>query len=463
MRLQFAAVAWMTLLGIAAGEETTFPYKASVTSNEVYVRSGPGKNYYPTNKLNPGDEVEVYRHDPGGWYAIRPTKGSYTWVSGRFLELTEDGLAKISADEVAARVGSEFSDIRDVIQVRLRRGEVVEVLDKKQFGSGPEAGTWYKIAPPSGEFRWIFGKYVDPDFPKDGIRKSSAENNPLLNPRPVEKPEVSQRVEPASADAAASGQNTTPQSEPEKPAPVQWSPAAVQAKPEPQEGAATIPAEAGDAANRTETASYATRAFHDPEDADASARPTRQVSPEEFQEQLDTLEMELSVMLVEEPTVWNFDEIGLRAKNLLLQAETAVERGRARTLLGKIAQSQDIQDRYNAVAQLRVETERENRQLAELSQNHAPAATAPATASRFDGQGRLARVVSPKIGAPQYALVDDNGKVQCYVTPAPGVNMQYYLGRRIGVSGVRGFIAEQRAQHVMAKNITPLDLNTTVR
>jgi len=55
----------LMLISSARGDQT-FPYKAYVTSGEVYVRSGPGKNYYPTSKLKIGDAVEVYRHDPGG-------------------------------------------------------------------------------------------------------------------------------------------------------------------------------------------------------------------------------------------------------------------------------------------------------------------------------------------------------------------------------------------------------------
>ena len=108
----------------------TFPYKTSVAADDVYVRSGPGQNYYPTDKLKRGQEVEVYRHDPGGWCAIRPVDGSFTWVSGRFLKPTEDNLAVVTEDGVSARVGSRFSDIREVVQVRLQKGEVVEILER---------------------------------------------------------------------------------------------------------------------------------------------------------------------------------------------------------------------------------------------------------------------------------------------------------------------------------------------
>jgi hypothetical protein len=444
MRLWVAAL----LLIIAqatpsVAEDIAFPYKAYITSNDVYVRSGPGKNYYPTNKLAAGTEVEVYRHDPGGWYAIRPPEGSFAWVSGRYLQATgEAGLAKVVGDEVAARVGSEFSDIRDVIQVRLHRGEIVEVVDKKEFGAGPDAGVWYKIAPPSGEFRWVAGRYVDPDYPKDGVRKSSAANNPLLHPTPASPPVAAEAPRPVRAEeqpAVTSAESWTPAKT--APQPVSPAVATVESRRAPPEV----------------TSSFGPRQFQDPEDAQAAAKPTRKTSPEEFQEEVDKLEVDLSVMLVEEPTVWNFDELSLRAKSLMLQAETAVERGRVRTLLNKIAQSEDIKHRYDLIAQVRTKTERENQQLADLSQARGTSRqTETASPGRYDGVGRLARVVSPKVGAPQYALVDDNGNVQCYVTPAPGVNMQYYVGQQIGVVGQRGYIADQRAQHVMAKHVTTL-------
>src|SRR5574340_1094914 len=109
---------WLSAAPPALAEQT-FPYKAYVIADEVYVRSGPGQSYYPTDKLKLGQPVEVYRHDPGGWYAIKPPADSFTWVSGRFLKPGSDNLAVVDDDRIAARVGSRFSDIRDVIQVRL--------------------------------------------------------------------------------------------------------------------------------------------------------------------------------------------------------------------------------------------------------------------------------------------------------------------------------------------------------
>src|SRR4029079_28309 len=75
-----------------------FPYTAYVNSNDVYVRSGPGRNYYPTDKLQKGMKVEIYRHDPGGWYAIRPPRNSYSWVSAPHLDVIDDATDRVNGD-----------------------------------------------------------------------------------------------------------------------------------------------------------------------------------------------------------------------------------------------------------------------------------------------------------------------------------------------------------------------------
>ena len=120
--------------------EPALPYNAYVTADDVYVRSGPGENYYPTDKLKAGTEVEVYRHDPGGWFAIRPPKDSFSWVSSRHLQLDGNHLATVTDEHVAARVGSRMSDTRDVIQVRLHKGEAVEVLEPRRNGPAGNPG-----------------------------------------------------------------------------------------------------------------------------------------------------------------------------------------------------------------------------------------------------------------------------------------------------------------------------------
>ena len=80
----------------------------------------------------------------------------------------------------------------------------------------------------------------------------------------------------------------------------------------------------------------------------------------------------------------------------------------------------------------------------------------PADAGRYDAVGILRPVVSKRPGAPQFALVDDRGQVVTFVTPTPDINLQPYLGRRVGIAGNRGFIPEFNRAHVTAGRVTPL-------
>jgi SH3-like domain-containing protein len=391
MRLPLALfLCSLALPSSPANGQQSFPYKAYVAVDDVYVRSGPGQNYYPTDKLKRGQEIEVYRHDPGGWCAIRPVDGSFTWVASRYLKPTSGHLAVVTEDGVSARVGSRFSNIREVVQVRLQKGEVVEILEGPPHGAGGNG--WFKIAPPSGEFRWVSAKYLDVNDPREGVRKA---------------PSGQKRADRQGASAAA-----------------------------------------------------ATTGSDDDESLRARSTKPRSLTAEEFQAELERIELDLSAMVIEEPTAWSFDSLRQRANQLLDGAQTAVERGRARLLANKIARFDDIKQRQDAVLAMRRDTDQSGRTLANLRPQGADGQKPGAKVDvdgRFDGVGQLTQVVSPKVGAPRYALVDASGEVRCYVTPAPGVNLQNYLGQEVGVTGTRGYMPEQHASHIMARHVTPLE------
>ncbi len=399
MRILLCALAIAASTEYVRGEDIQFPYTAYITADDVYVRSGPGQNYYPTHKLATGEPVEVYRHDPGGWYAIRPPEGSFSWVSSRYLSPGDEGLAVVNGENVAARVGSRFSDIRDIIQVRLQKAEVVEVLGAEVDETG--ARRWYKIAPPSGEFRWVSGRYVEREPVPVGVRRAGGvEDNPLTA--------APAAAEPNETDAVS---DTATQ---------------------------TVPA-----------APPRVAATHAPDGP-------RSLGPEQFRNELERIELELSAMVAEEPTVWYFDRLQLRSEQLLREAQTAVERGRARLLVEKISRFSDLKRRHVEVAALREETERTSRRWAQLSPLQSGSAGSAAVDPRFDGAGQLVRVTSAKPGAPQFVLLDEQGQPSVYVSPAPGLNLRYYVGQRVGVNGTAGYIPEQRARHIMASHVQPM-------
>ena len=168
-------------------------------------------------------------------------------------------------------------------------------------------------------------------------------------------------------------------------------------------------------------------------------------------------------MVAEEPTVWHFADLNDQLTELLDRAATALERGRVRQVLSKIATFEDIQARYQQMNQIQATTDRANQQLDSTRTTRRPdnrvqrAGAWEDADRRFDGVGFLRPVVSRRPDAPRYALVDRRGDVLTFITPAPDMNLQPQLGHRIGVTGTRGFMPDYNRPHVMVQRITALD------
>lgn len=141
-------------------------YKATVQSENVYLRSGPSFGFYPTEKIKRGQMVEVYRTAPGGWVGIRPLETSYCWLPASAVERDADDetLARVIDRPVEAWIGSNVERVkRHESQVVLEPGEEVIVLGERA-SEGDEP--WLKIAPPRGEFRWVHSKHLSNKSPK---------------------------------------------------------------------------------------------------------------------------------------------------------------------------------------------------------------------------------------------------------------------------------------------------------
>ena len=149
MRRQLVAVfVYLVVIGwVSASEAAEFPYQAYVQQDYVKVRSGPGQDHYATGTLNKDDIVVVYRHGPEGYCASRPSRDSFSWIAAGQTELLDESIAKVKASGAAAFIGSGLGAQRDHTQVRLDRGERVQVTGGAQFtsrGDGrPEM--WYKM------------------------------------------------------------------------------------------------------------------------------------------------------------------------------------------------------------------------------------------------------------------------------------------------------------------------------
>jgi uncharacterized protein YgiM (DUF1202 family) len=418
--VQYAPVLLFTLwFAVAAGAveiaADTPAQRATVTIPGAAVRSGPGTSYYLTDTLPEQTDVEVYRRQPDGWCAIRPPADSFSWVFSQNVRLVDEEVAEITKDDVASRVGSRLSGQRDVVQVRLKQGEKVTILGRDER----DGGLWYKIAPPAGEFRWIRAEEI-------GLARAVGERKPRMTdvaPASLEEPIDA----PPLANAAASMTSPT-NSAGSKTASDQWT--AAKSVPPPLADITPI----------------------------GAAKPS--ATSTELAEHLQQLELQLSRMVAESPTTWNIAPLEQAAEQLLSRADTVADREAVKVTLAKIDRFASIQRRY-ASGPMAAPA----RQLGAMAPGPMTAAATPGavgetsndpTAS-YDAVGILRPVVSRRPGAPQFALVNAQGQVITFVTPAPDVNLQSYIGQRVGVSGSRGYIPEFRRAHVTAGRVSPLD------
>lgn len=422
----------------APARAETFPYTAFVNARDVYIRSGPGENYYPVAKVDRGLQVEVYRHDPGGWYAIRPPQECFSWVSAEFVEPRQGNIGVITGERVVARVGSAFSDTRDVIQVRLDRGEEVEILEAQEFNSGPAAQTWYKISPPAGEFRWVSGRYLDRELRESERRQPSPENNLLIEReqrRPLEDQKDNSDIRRLSNDEEHD----------------EWSGTEVQHAfhEEPLR-----PKQSGRPHHRADPdEDEDERDVSEDEGRPAPIRTEQRKPKADLKEEAEDLDLTLSAIVAEEPTQWNFVKLRRQAEDDLERAVTALERGRIRRVLRKIENFEQIRQRYLAVMDPR---ERHTGGGKSLVDRPSLAPRLPIASMRYDGVGRLTQISSVDPRLPQFALVDSTGQVAAYVSPAPGVNLRRYLNQDVGINGTLGYLPERQATHLTAKRIVPV-------
>jgi len=135
-----------------------FPYMAEITGDNLYVRSGPGTNFYYCGKLNKGDKVKVVGKQ-FSWARVVPPAGSFSWISMQYVSIDPDNptVGSVTGDRVRVYAGSDFRKPLHsmTLQGKLDRGDKVKLL-------GEQMDDYYKIVPPSFAYLWISANFTKP-------------------------------------------------------------------------------------------------------------------------------------------------------------------------------------------------------------------------------------------------------------------------------------------------------------
>ncbi len=207
-------LAFLSVLFVCAWSHAgEFPYAASVSSEKLMARSGPGSMFYETNVLSQGSAVTVHRHDPGGWYMIAPPSDSFSWIRSDYVTKITPDQGTITDNNVVVRVGSTVGEYLDVEQRRLNKGDRVAIIGEKQFEVSGRAVHFYKVTPPPGEFRWVKGDGLTaaasatPERDADPFADVASRSSGVQLGNPLEDAQSSPFDEPSSAQL--SSQSTT--------------------------------------------------------------------------------------------------------------------------------------------------------------------------------------------------------------------------------------------------------------
>jgi len=137
---------------------TAGPFVGEITGNDVFMRSGPGTNFYQCGKLYKADRVQVVETQQG-WSCIVPPPGCFSWIAMQYvsINLANPTMGIVTGDNVGVYAGSDFVEpmVSTSKQVSLKRAQTVKLLSE-------EKDEYYKIAPPQGAYLWVSSQYVQP-------------------------------------------------------------------------------------------------------------------------------------------------------------------------------------------------------------------------------------------------------------------------------------------------------------
>jgi hypothetical protein len=479
MRTIVVALMLITSLVVLTGKATAqsrtekFPYDAIIADDQVYARSGPGKQYYPTSRLRKGDHVTVIRHDHGGWFMIEPPPGSFAWVRQEYVNRQGDRGLITGDSQIVAWIGTSFGDDHFVESRRLQPGEAVEIVGEKTLRDDRGDVAYFRIKSPKGHFRWISGAKVVTSEQQLAAANARARGDDLptydKSSENVGHDSEATRVDMASLEPSVNDSNPT--NSKSVPAPKEFSRRPAPTPKDLEELDTTT-------SPRTST-------------KNESGPPTSLVTMDAAgQQRLAAIDEQMKEMLQRNTRDWDFAPI--EAELQALQAQESTSTGAARRL-ASLGKYQRIKADYDDFASIMDKTNRRDAELAAAQRGNPPAAPSrasptptprpqtpppsnlrnatpgrstapsrpvpsnPSVKNRFGGAGIIRQSGSNQAGVPQYMLVHPNGQRLAYLQ-GEGVDLSKYVGEAMGLEGDRYYRPDLKSDFMIVKSLQPVKL-----
>ena len=150
-------------------------YLATITESKASLYVGPGDQYPVTETLKQGDQVLVDHEEANGWLAVQAPPGkiiSLSWVSIQFVSgfdntkpTPQNVMTVGEAGDVIALAPGQMGSAEPLAYYRMTKvpvGTILTVIGPKKLSQGR---SWYPVAPPSGDFRFIAKQVVKSEKP----------------------------------------------------------------------------------------------------------------------------------------------------------------------------------------------------------------------------------------------------------------------------------------------------------
>lgn len=438
-------------LQLVAQDGSSF-HRAQVKIRRANVYTSPTSDQSICDELSVGTLVYIYMETSDGYVAIRPTPRCFSWIESRFLLIDRDeAKGTVTTSGVPSWIGQPSQSMRPHLRmVQLDRGETVEILGSRKMALARNSRELQltKIAPPNGEFRWMLKRDLQLQDDSEPIVDLSATLSQEANTTAdqLNRAQLVQFEQPVEATAERTGQVSN------RFVPRWLTPARSRGV------ASSQPLD-------VQPASFTL--LDNTSDEVIAAAP--------LPRDLGELENYLSQMVAQKTADWELSPI----RDQVLQmynAAPAQERPQWESLMARIQQFQDIHQQRLRLADtsfrtvprrlmningdvLPLQTSDITKDLVDPSTQGKLSAEAQRTA--YEETGYLMEVHSSRRGAPEYALVDEQGDVKIFVTPVPGLNLAHYLTKHIGVFGRRGYIYRLKTQHITITRVVDLARHTT--
>ena len=375
----------------------SFPYVAYTQSNPTAVRSGPGEAFYVTDELQAGQAVEVYRLK-GDWCAVRPPEGSFSYVAAEAVQpARRASLLRVTVQDTATRVGTRLSNAHNVAYVTLDEGEILQAVGPRITLGGK---SWYKIAPPSGEFRWMH---------RDDLKREKLELADKAAPRELELTADAQPLPGPTSEPEETGSGVQPAAHAKTEIPLQklGEQGSMETFPIPtEEEDEQVAQVAAEEPEETPTETETSSAWKAVDTSDQPPPPPKPpFEADGAAHQLAVLNLQLSRTVLRPMGQWQLATLRDEVEQIARAATDPSVQEQAAPLMRRITEFDRLEQRHLEITK---------------SEGDIPRDEAAAPAAQFTGQGWLIPVITSRADLPHFALTDDHGKILHFVSSPPG-------------------------------------------